>query len=88
MKHEFEKWDGVKTTLKTCNQATKVSVTNRQAPQEVVAGGDIVFTYDVKFVVSTRWRWCGICVHRLRLWRCGDEVCEGDLNVRGVGRHP
>jgi hypothetical protein len=53
VKHEYDTWAKEKTILKTCNQATKEFVTNRQPPQEVVAGGEIVFSYDVKFVVST-----------------------------------
>lgn len=60
VKHEYDTWAKEKTILKTCNQATKVFVTNRQPPQEVVAGGEIVFSYDVKFVASeVKWasRW-------------------------------
>lgn len=52
MKHEYEAWEGEKTKLKSCNPSEAAT---RQPPQEVVADGEIVFTYDVKFVVSTSW---------------------------------
>lgn len=52
MKHEYGTWEKGQTKLKTCDPATKALVTNRQPPQEVVAGGEIIFTYDVKFMVS------------------------------------
>ena len=62
VKHEHDTWEKAQTVLKTCNPATKAFVTNRQAPQEVVAGGEIIFTYDVKFVVSnSTWHPARIC---------------------------
>ncbi|XP_024396557.1 transmembrane 9 superfamily member 7 [Physcomitrium patens] len=60
VKHEYGTWEDEKTKLKTCNPAQKVTVPGHQAPQEVVADGEIIFTYDVKFVPSdVKWasRW-------------------------------
>ncbi|XP_024385064.1 transmembrane 9 superfamily member 7 [Physcomitrium patens] len=57
VKHEYEAWEGEKTKLKSCNPSEAAT---RQPPQEVVADGEIVFTYDVKFVLSeVKWasRW-------------------------------
>jgi len=52
VKHQYDTWDKSQTKLKTCNPAAKVLVSHHQTPQEVVAGGEIIFTYDVKFEVS------------------------------------
>lgn len=52
MKHEYETYEKAQTKLKTCNSAAKVFVSHHQPPQEVVAGGEIIFTYDVKFEVK------------------------------------
>jgi len=61
VKHEYEgSWEKARTKLKTCNPASKVLVSHHQPPQEVVAGGEIIFTYDVKFESSeVKWasRW-------------------------------
>ncbi|CAL9071134.1 unnamed protein product [Musa textilis] len=61
VKHEYEgQWSGNKTRLSTCDPHARRSVVNSDAPQEVEANKDIIFTYDVEFQVSeVKWasRW-------------------------------
>ncbi len=60
VKHEYEgEWDG-KRRLLTCDPHTKRTVINSNSPQEVEAGQEIVFTYDVEYQESdVKWasRW-------------------------------
>lgn len=52
VKHEYEgQWSGNKTRLSTCDPHARRSVVNSDAPQEVEANKDIIFTYDVDFQV-------------------------------------
>eukprot|EP00250_Pteridium_aquilinum_P010150 c19180_g1_i1 orf=176-2110(+) len=59
--HEYDKpWDPTKPRFTTCNQNSKVYVTNSMPPQAVEEGQEIIFTYDVTFMESdTKWasRW-------------------------------
>ncbi|CAL9758776.1 unnamed protein product [Musa acuminata subsp. burmannicoides] len=61
VKHEYEgQWSGNKTRLSTCDPHARRSVVNSDAPQEVEANKDIIFTYDVDFQASeVKWasRW-------------------------------
>lgn len=61
VKHEYEApWDGYNTVLNTCNPGRAVAVSRGLPPQPVQEGAEVIFTYDVKFVVSDiRWstRW-------------------------------
>ena len=52
VKHEYEgEWNG-KHRLLTCDPHTKRTVINSNSPQEVEAGQEIVFTYDVEYQVG------------------------------------
>ena len=52
VKHEYEgHWSDKKTRLTTCDPHAKRIITSSDSPQEVEAGKDIVFTYDVDFKV-------------------------------------
>lgn len=53
VKHTWEApWDDAGPTLNTCNPGRMVYVTHETAPQPVRLGEEVIFTYDVKFVVS------------------------------------
>lgn len=53
VKHEYDQpWDRLTPTLTyTCNPGRAVSVTHDVAPQPVQEGTEVIFSYDVKFVV-------------------------------------
>lgn len=52
VRHEYDKpWDAKAPSLKTCNPGAMVAVSHSQAPLEVKEGGEVIFTYDVKFTV-------------------------------------
>ena len=52
VKHQFDdKWNGADTRLSTCDPHASKFVTNSDSPQEVEAGKEIIFTYDVRFEV-------------------------------------
>ena len=51
--HEYEGDWSEKTRLTTCDAHAKRAVTNSEAPQEVEDKKEIIFTYDVEFVVSS-----------------------------------
>ena len=54
VKHEVEgTWDFKKPALKTCNPSKMVAVSHNQPPQLVAKDESIIFTYDVKFTVSS-----------------------------------
>ncbi|KAF2920887.1 transmembrane 9 superfamily member 8 [Oryza sativa Japonica Group] len=61
VKHQFEeKWNDANTRLSTCDPHANKIVINSDTPQEVEAGKDIIFTYDVGFEESDiKWasRW-------------------------------
>ncbi|KAJ8477617.1 hypothetical protein OPV22_021344 [Ensete ventricosum] len=61
VKHEYEgQWNENKTRLSTCDPHAKRSVLNSDAPQEVAANNEIIFTYDIEFEESNvKWasRW-------------------------------
>ncbi|KAF0905761.1 hypothetical protein E2562_008818 [Oryza meyeriana var. granulata] len=61
IKHQLDdKWDGVNTRLSTCDPHANKLVTSSDSPQEVEAGKEIIFTYDVRFEESDiKWasRW-------------------------------
>ena len=57
MKHTYEgSWDKSSPVLDTCNPGRMIYVTHNLPPQPVEAGQEVVFTYDVRFVVSRRGR--------------------------------
>jgi len=50
--HQFEgQWNDKNTRLITCDPHASKLVTNSDTPQEVEAGKEIIFTYDVGFEV-------------------------------------
>ena len=52
VKHEYEgKYE--KTRLSTCDPHAKHTVVNSNTPQEVEEGKEIIFTYDVEFLVRS-----------------------------------
>ncbi|KAI5083006.1 hypothetical protein GOP47_0002749 [Adiantum capillus-veneris] len=59
--HEYESpWDPSKPRFSTCNQNSKIYVSNSMPPQVVEEGQEVIFTYDVIFTESeTKWasRW-------------------------------
>ncbi|KAG6556360.1 hypothetical protein Mapa_002303 [Marchantia paleacea] len=58
--HEVDKWENNVPKLSTCNPNTKQYVSQVQPPQEIAAGKDVIFTYDVEFKESSvKWasRW-------------------------------
>ncbi|KAG8057730.1 hypothetical protein GUJ93_ZPchr0002g23113 [Zizania palustris] len=61
IKHQIDdKWNGVNTRLSTCDPHANKFVTTSESPQEVEAGKEIIFTYDVHFQESDiKWasRW-------------------------------
>ncbi|KAG0599023.1 hypothetical protein M758_12G121100 [Ceratodon purpureus] len=60
VKHTYDRWEGQKTKLSTCNPNTRTYVTPSQPPQELSADLEVVFTYDVAFQRSNiKWasRW-------------------------------
>lgn len=42
-----------KPELNTCNPGKKIAVSHTLSPQPVAEGNEVIFTYDVKFTVST-----------------------------------
>jgi transmembrane 9 superfamily protein 2/4 len=51
VKHKYDgNWDNKNIKLTTCNPNDK-EFNKHQDPQEVVADEELIFTYDVKFVV-------------------------------------
>lgn len=53
VKHTYEgSWDKSSPVLDTCNPGRMIYVTHNLPPQPVEAGQEVVFTYDVRFVVS------------------------------------
>ncbi|XP_073309674.1 transmembrane 9 superfamily member 7-like [Primulina huaijiensis] len=58
--HEYKEWDENNPKVTTCSPNTKNLIQGGMAPQEVVAGKDVVFSYDVTFKESNiKWasRW-------------------------------
>ncbi|XP_073064481.1 transmembrane 9 superfamily member 7 [Primulina eburnea] len=58
--HEFKDWDENHPKVTTCSSNTKNLIQGGTSPQEVVAGKDVVFSYDVTFKESNiKWasRW-------------------------------
>lgn len=54
VKHDYEPpWDKATPTLNTCNPGRMTYVTHNLPPQPVVEGVEAIFSYDVKFVVSS-----------------------------------
>ncbi len=55
VKHDYEPpWDPNAPLLKTCNPGAQLFVTHEQAPQPVIEGAEVVFTYDVMWQVCSR----------------------------------
>jgi hypothetical protein len=53
VKHEYEApWDKASPVLNTCNPGRMIYVTHDAPPQPVVDGTEVIFSYDVKFVVG------------------------------------
>lgn len=53
VKHEYEApWDKTSPILSTCNPGRMTYVTHDTPPQPVQDGMEVIFSYDVKFVVS------------------------------------
>lgn len=62
IKHQLDdKWDGVNTRLSTCDPHANKLVTSSDSPQEVEAGKEIIFTYDVHFEVLVLHVLFGFC---------------------------
>jgi hypothetical protein len=72
VKHEYE---DDKKTLKTCNPAKQVTVTDQLHPQPIDQGSEVIFTYDVKFTVR-----------KYNLYNSSDG-CRPSTASRGGGRH-
>ena len=54
VKHGYEApWDDKNPVLNTCNPSRNMAVSHTQIPQVVEEGEEVIFTYDVKFTVST-----------------------------------
>ncbi len=52
VKHDYEPpWDKASPILNTCNPGRMIYVTHQLPPQPVQEGVEVVFSYDVKFVV-------------------------------------
>jgi transmembrane 9 superfamily member 2/4 len=52
VKHQIDdKWNDVNTRLITCDPHANKFVTTSDSPQEVEAGKEVIFTYDVRFEV-------------------------------------
>lgn len=49
--HEYKEWDEKNPQVTTCNKDTKNLIQGSTVPQEVDAGKEVVFTYDVTFKV-------------------------------------
>lgn len=49
--HEYKVWDDKNPQVTTCNENTKKLVPGSTVPQEVDADKEVVFTYDVSFMV-------------------------------------
>jgi len=57
VKHTYKSvgsYDALSPTLDTCNPGRMEYVTHDTAPQAVKEGEEVIFTYDVKFVVGAR----------------------------------
>lgn len=68
-KHEYDgEWKENETRLKTCDPHSRRLVVDSDSPQEVEAGKEIIFTYDVNFEVM-----CQMPNHfsQFRCIRCG-----------------
>ncbi len=53
VKHDYEApWDKVSPILNTCNPGRMISVNHNMHPQPIQEGVEVIFSYDVKFVVS------------------------------------
>ena len=54
VKHDYEPpWDKASPILNTCNPGRMIYVTHNLPPQPVQEGVEVIFSYDVKFVVRT-----------------------------------
>ena len=55
VKHTYEgAWDKTSPVLDTCNPGRMIYVTHNLPPQPVSEGIEVIFTYDVRFVVSAQ----------------------------------
>lgn len=53
VKHTYEgAWDKSSPVLDTCNPGRMTYVTHNLPPQPVAEGSEVIFTYDVRFVVG------------------------------------
>lgn len=63
VKHAYEgAFNEAAPELSTCNSGSMKFVTNKEPPQPVEEGGEVIYTYDVLFLVRARSR----CVERRR----------------------
>lgn len=72
VKHTYESpWEEANPTLGTCNPNRATFVSHGQAPQGVEEGDELIFSYDVQFVV----RGCCCCgLHDLA--GCASRCCS------------
>lgn len=56
VKHAYEDSWTENTRLTTCDPHAKRLVTNSETPQEIEEKNEIIFTYDVEYLVSSRTR--------------------------------
>ena len=74
VKHDYEApWDKSSPVLNTCNPGRMIYVTHDTPPQPVQEGNEVIFSYDVKFVVRAASRflqgWSTACKPRPYLQR-------------------
>lgn len=54
VKHEYDKpYDNKSPSLITCNPGKQIAVSHSLPPQPADEGSEVIFTYDVKWSVST-----------------------------------
>jgi hypothetical protein len=82
---QYEKpWDPKAPVLKTCNPNRMVAVSHTQPPQPVETGAEVIFTYDVKFTVSSTQ--LPICceVHKRSLILPPPSLCSAQVKFSEV----
>lgn len=61
MRHTYEgAWDKSSPVLDTCNPGRMIYVTHNLPPQPVAEGIEVIFTYDVRFMVRGWMIWCWV----------------------------
>lgn len=80
--HEYKEWSDKNPSLRTCNPSSKI-IPGNHSPQEVDADKEVVFTYDVTFMVCALILSCFMPSKKSTL----SDPCHTSSPVKSNGHH-